>query len=389
MLEERNPRELHLMVPVTLQAKSQYFQFPLTVGKEWKTQQFYRGRWMTAENSVIGMETVTTPAGTFPALRIERRVLYSGLNNTRTGVSSHHWLTYIYFYSPQTRSVVKYHFQREDQSLPGDLALDRTVDIELIKRGNTPSVQAASKPIGPMQQKAQIPENIEMQYLPAETDVQKAQPMTSPKDSALAPNEQLALGKATTSPPGAPLTLRMNIIGQRKETDGSYTDILVNDGSVLRSRDNFQVHFETTSPAFIYILLYDSQGKASQLFPDPKIDEPNFVEGGKKIVIPGDNFWFWLDESPGTETVYVIASKKSMSDIKGLLAKMETADDSAQQQASQQIKERIAIMQRGIGGVTKGQTVTYTLSDGKKIQKVTEVVDGTGSVVRAVSFQHK
>jgi hypothetical protein len=40
-----------------------------------------------------------------------------------------------------------------------------------------------------------------------------------------------------------------------------------------------------------------------------------------------------------------------------------------------------------MGGITKGQAVTYTLSDGKKIQKVTGVVTGTGSVVRAVSFQ--
>jgi hypothetical protein len=46
-------------------------------------------------------------------------------------------------------------------------------------------------------------------------------------------------------------------------------------------------------------------------------------------------------------------------------------------------------MQRGVGGITKGAAVTYTLSDGKKIQKVTDVVTGTVSVVRAVSFQHR
>ena len=46
-------------------------------------------------------------------------------------------------------------------------------------------------------------------------------------------------------------------------------------------------------------------------------------------------------------------------------------------------------MQRGVGGVVKGNSVTYTLSEGKKIQKVTDVVTGTGSVVRAVSFQHR
>jgi hypothetical protein len=44
---------------------------------------------------------------------------------------------------------------------------------------------------------------------------------------------------------------------------------------------------------------------------------------------------------------------------------------------------------RGVSGITKGAAVTYTFSDGKKIQNVTDVVTGTGSVLRAVSFQHR
>jgi hypothetical protein len=186
-----------------------------------------------------------------------------------------------------------------------------------------------------------------------------------------------------------PLTLKMNIIGQRKEAEGQYTEILVNEGSVLRSQDNFQVHLETSRPAYVYILMYDSQGKASQIFPDPKINQPGFVEGGNKLVVPAKDLWFWLDESTGTETIYVLASEKPMTDIQGLLAKMESRDEAGQQRASRQIKERIAVMQRGVGGITKGTAVTYTLSDGKKIQKVTDVLQGTGSVVRAVSFHHK
>jgi len=65
---------------------------------------------------------------------------------------------------------------------------------------------------------------------------------------------------------------------------------------------------------------------------------------------------------------------------------MDMTDDFAKKRASQGTKQRIAVMQRGVGGITKGQAVTYTLSDGKKIQKVTDVVTGTGSVVRAVSI---
>ena len=68
---------------------------------------------------------------------------------------------------------------------------------------------------------------------------------------------------------------------------------------------------------------------------------------------------------------------------------METADEAGQKGYAQEIKQRMAVMQRGVGGITKGQAVTYLLSDGKKIQKVTEVVTGAGSVVRAVSFQHR
>ena len=72
-----------------------------------------------------------------------------------------------------------------------------------------------------------------------------------------------------------------------------------------------------------------------------------------------------------------------------LLTKIEGGDEAGQQLASRQIKDRIPVMPRDVGGITKGDAVTYTLSDGKKIQKVTDVVTGTGSVVRAVSFLHR
>src|SRR5262245_6780631 len=203
--------------------------------------------------------------------------------------------------------------------------------------------------------------------------------------------QEAALKKDLPQPVvAAPLTLSMNIIGQRKEPDGSDTEVLVNEGSVLRSYDNFQVHLEANRPAYVYILLYDSQDKASQLFPDPKIDQQGFLEQGRKVVVPSRDLWFWLDENTGTETIYVMTSEKPMSDIQGLLAKMAAVDDvSGKNRVAQEIKQRIAIVQRGVGGITKGQAVTYTLSDGKKIQKVTEVVTGTESVVRAVSFQHR
>ena len=217
-------------------------------------------------------------------------------------------------------------------------------------------------------------------------------PTPAAKPQEIAPAPPAKEDVATAKEPAAvamPLRLSMNIIGQRKEPDGSYTEILVSEGSALRSGDNFQIHLEASRPAYVYILMYDSQGKAGQLYPDPKINQSGSLEGGRKVVVPSRDLWFWLDEHTGTETIYVLAADKPMADIRGLMAQMEGGSEASQQRASRQIKERIAVMQRGVGGITKGQSVTYTLSDGKKIQKVTDVVTGTGSVVRAVSFLHR
>jgi hypothetical protein len=181
----------------------------------------------------------------------------------------------------------------------------------------------------------------------------------------------------------------MSIIGQRREPDGSYTEVIVREGSVLQSRDHFQIHVETNKRAYIYVLLFDSRGQATQLFPDPKIEQSGYLDGVRKIAVPDKDLWFWLDENPGTETVYVLASEEPMSDIRGLLNEMVKASDIERKRLSGRIKERIAIVERGVGGVAKGKTVSYPLSDGRTIQKVTEIVAGSGAVVRAISFEHR
>src|SRR5262249_36891357 len=110
-------------------------------------------------------------------------------------------------------------------------------------------------------------------------------------------------------------------------------------------------------PTSIFFSMTVGTGLASS-FPTPKIDQQGFLEQGRKVVVPSRDLWFWLDENTGTETIYVLTSEKPMSDIQGLLAKMETVDDASKNRVAQEIKQRIAIVQRGVGGITKGQVVT-------------------------------
>lgn len=208
---------------------------------------------------------------------------------------------------------------------------------------------------------------------------------------------QLVIGPRAEAPAssaaiGAPLSLTMNLIGQRKEPNGSHIEVVVKEGGVLRSGDQFHVQVEVNRPCHLYVLLFDSHGEASQLFPDAKIETPGFIEAGRKIGVPGRDLWFWLDEHAGIETVYAIASETPLLDIRGLLSKMEKAGKADGVRLSGDIDQGRQIVERGVGGVGKGKAASYTQTGSaqlQRIKKVTDVVASTGAVVRAISFDHR
>lgn len=186
----------------------------------------------------------------------------------------------------------------------------------------------------------------------------------------------------------SPLELSMNIIGQREEPDGTVSEVIIREGGILRSYDNFQVHFSSNKDAYIYILIYDSTGEASQLFPDPKIPLSNKIDTGKDYSVPAEGQWFWLDENTGTETIYVLASEKPLDNIEQMLNKMEGVTSEQKKAISSKVRNEIQLVERGVGGITEGKAKSFHLKGGKAIQSVTEIVKGTGAVVRAISFRH-
>ena len=99
--------------------------FPLTVGKTWSRE--YKGTYVgsnkpiarTISYEVKGIEQVTTPAGTFRAFKLE--------SDDRAGGRDYYTTTY--WYSPETKSIVKSVF---DGSAGGQtVGLQR--EVELIK----------------------------------------------------------------------------------------------------------------------------------------------------------------------------------------------------------------------------------------------------------------
>ena len=93
--------------------EQQILKFPLSVGQKWSYKYTYAsmrsGRFGTSgqnrevQVNVIGMEDVTTPAGTFKTFKLVRVEGYFA--GARGGNYARE--TYTYFYSPDTKSVVK------------------------------------------------------------------------------------------------------------------------------------------------------------------------------------------------------------------------------------------------------------------------------------------
>ena len=120
--EELDPRPAPLAGLLTF---GQNLDFPLTVGKQWERDYKipYRGSNKLISRKITyqvkGIEQVTTTAGTFRAFKLE--------SDDRAGPRDY-WVT-TYWYSPETKSIVKSQFD----STAGGQETGLKRDIELIK----------------------------------------------------------------------------------------------------------------------------------------------------------------------------------------------------------------------------------------------------------------
>jgi hypothetical protein len=102
-------------------------KFPLSVGQKWNYEIMVRppgtrrDQRRSAEVTVVGQEQVTTPAGSFKAYKLVRSESWSSTGMAGRGSSN----TSNFFYSPETRSIVKR--VTENSNNPG------ITTVELIK----------------------------------------------------------------------------------------------------------------------------------------------------------------------------------------------------------------------------------------------------------------
>ncbi len=186
-----------------------------------------------------------------------------------------------------------------------------------------------------------------------------------------------------------PVSLKATIVGRRKSGE-EMIDLVVGPGATLKSGDSLRIFFETNQDCYVYILMYDSTGHASRVFPDPRISLDNHVKAQAEYHVPTGDDWFWLDNNLGQETIYVVASKEPMTKLTALLAQMEsTASGPDQVAMAARVAGEVRSLSRGIGGIAPAGKQTFDVGNGKRISRVTDMVSGLGAAVRVITFEHR
>jgi hypothetical protein len=169
------------------------------------------------------------------------------------------------------------------------------------------------------------------------------------------------------------------------------------DGSTLRSGDHVGVAFRSESDAYVSILWWDSTGSVGRLFPNPKLTEgTGEIKAGTTYWLPSKEGerWYVLDDKPGEETIYFMASRArntKIEELYGTLSQMSAADkESAQTSAvAGELERQLNLM--GFADVTAAKASTPTSFSNKEnlfqaMDRETKVV-GADAIVK-LKFKH-
>jgi len=138
-----------------------------------------------------------------------------------------------------------------------------------------------------------------------------------------------------------PLALHWYGFGQRQE-GGAWREFRVQDGMTMFDGDQFRVAFSPTADCHVYVLMFNADGAASQLFPNPAIQQGALCRGGQTCEIPDGINWFTLDDKGGTETLYLIASYDLQTDLQALAKAAGSAGSPAD--AGKAVEQQIALV---------------------------------------------
>jgi hypothetical protein len=129
---------------------------------------------------------------------------------------------------------------------------------------------------------------------------------------------------------------------------------------VLTQDDRYAVQVQPESTIFLYVLQWDTLGKATVLFPDTSVTmQSNPLMGGVLLRLPPSPHWFSLDERPGIETVAIAASANRWTDLERWIDVIKERGQAQKAEALTQIRQVIRAAEGKPNGAYYGKEFSF------------------------------
>jgi hypothetical protein len=153
------------------------------------------------------------------------------------------------------------------------------------------------------------------------------------------------------------------------------------ENDVLHSGQGYTMYVNPSDTCYLYIFQVDSLGNVSKLFPNKEyhtLDNP--VLAAQKIWIPNENEVFYLDETTGEETIFIVASRNKVPEFE----REDFSDISLKD-----LRQTVSLKRMGVAGV-KDKIANTVLEDKKRgALELKKKLQSSGDFYYEMKFWHK
>jgi len=137
-----------------------------------------------------------------------------------------------------------------------------------------------------------------------------------------------------------------------------YEPVRFHPGATLKTGDQFKINFMANGDGYVYVINFDSQGKALIIFPHPEAGTGNQVKAGQTYEIPSSPAnWYYLDDTKGQETLYIVASPFPIPNLDSLVSDLKQGKGGAQSSLkTARLRGSLDALTRGVGVSTDGKS---------------------------------
>jgi hypothetical protein len=169
----------------------------------------------------------------------------------------------------------------------------------------------------------------------------------------------------------------------------------------LKSGDQLKMMVELHRRCFVYLFYQNQEGVIKMLFPYSLQQFEGDYQPNRRYYVPREEVWFRLDQNPGREVFYLIASSKRLDELEKAYVRYDSAEAALKAETAGALLDRIKELRREhreltspaerpvpIGGALRS---VEKVEDPKRfdIAAFADEVLSSGFVARTYTIEHK